>query len=220
MAPPSTVEPMARVGAVSGYTLADLQTLLGLPPARVREWMRAGFLEPRPGADGEPRFSFLDLVLLRAAKGLAETGVTGRRVRQALAGLRETLPLGRPLAALRISAEDGRIVVRDGGEAWDPVSGQSVLDFHVADLARDARPLAERAAAAALESAEELSADDWYELGLELEAAAPAEARDAYRRALAADAHFNLAGIYEKRGEKALALRHLKTCRELARRPG
>src|SRR5436190_4770044 len=43
---------------------------------------------------------------------------------------------------------------------------------------------------------------------------------DAYLRALEldpqnADAHFNLAGLYERRGEKAAALRHLKTYRRL-----
>jgi len=42
----------------------------------------------------------------------------------------------------------------------------------------------------------------------------------AYREALAldpqfADAHFNLAGLYERRGEKAAALRHLKTYKRL-----
>ena len=46
------------------------------------------------------------------------------------------------------------------------------------------------------------------------------DAIEAYLRALEldpqnADAHFNLAGLYERRGEKAAALRHLKTCRRL-----
>ncbi|HSP35561.1 MAG TPA: tetratricopeptide repeat protein [Thermoanaerobaculia bacterium] len=44
------------------------------------------------------------------------------------------------------------------------------------------------------------------------------EAIAAYERALEldphnADAHYNLAGIYERRGDKATALRHLKACR-------
>ncbi len=44
------------------------------------------------------------------------------------------------------------------------------------------------------------------------------EAIAAYERSLEldphnADAHYNLAGIYERRGEKAAALRHLKACR-------
>jgi tetratricopeptide (TPR) repeat protein len=46
------------------------------------------------------------------------------------------------------------------------------------------------------------------------------EAIEAYSRALEldprnADAHFNLAGLYERRGEKASALRHLTTYRRL-----
>jgi len=46
------------------------------------------------------------------------------------------------------------------------------------------------------------------------------DAIDAYLRSLEldpqnADAHFNLAGLYERRGEKAAALRHLKTYRRL-----
>jgi tetratricopeptide (TPR) repeat protein len=46
------------------------------------------------------------------------------------------------------------------------------------------------------------------------------DAIDAYLRALEldpqnADAHFNLAGLYERRGEKAAALRHLKMYRRL-----
>jgi tetratricopeptide (TPR) repeat protein len=46
------------------------------------------------------------------------------------------------------------------------------------------------------------------------------DATEAYQRALEldpqnADAHFNLAGLYERRGEKAAALRHLKMYRRL-----
>ena len=42
----------------------------------------------------------------------------------------------------------------------------------------------------------------------------------AYRRAVMlddhnADAHYNLAGIYERRGEKQAAIRHLKAYRSL-----
>ena len=44
------------------------------------------------------------------------------------------------------------------------------------------------------------------------------EAIEAYRLAIDldpenADAHYNIAGMYERRGDKAAALRHLKVCR-------
>lgn len=60
-----------------------------------------------------------------------------------------------------------------------------------------------------------------FNLGVALEdLGRTAEAIAAYEQAIAlednADAHFNLAGIYERRGEKQAALRHLKAYRALA----
>src|SRR5207249_2718807 len=134
--------------------------------------------------------------------------------------LRTELPRGRSLAELRIAAEGDRIVVSDGESTWSPESDQMQLDFAISDLATRAAPMARRTARAARLVEQDFSAQDWYDLGLELEVAAPAEARDAYRRALEldarhADAHFNLARLYEKAGKKAAALRHLSLYRRL-----
>ena len=60
-----------------------------------------------------------------------------------------------------------------------------------------------------------------FNLGVALEdLRMPEEAVLAYRTALAADpgcadAHYNLAHLYERRGEPAAALRHLRTYRKL-----
>ena len=73
-----------------------------------------------------------------------------------------------------------------------------------------------------------LEADPYHEtaafnLGVALEdLGRVTDAIAAYRRALEidpnhADAHYNIAGLYEKRGDKAAALRHLKAYRALAR---
>ncbi len=198
---------------MKGYAAKDVARLLGLSPIQVRAFARSGFLQPDRGPRGEFRFSFPDLVLLRAAKGLAEARIPLRRITHALRKLRQQLPSGRPLSAVRITAEGDRIVVHDGATAWNPESGQLQLDFHVADLASRAAPLARRAAQAAREAEEELGADEWYDLGFDLEAVDVAEARDAYRRALEldphhADAHVNLGRLLQEGGDAAQAVSH------------
>src|SRR3989454_6456123 len=200
---------------MKGYTSRDVAKLLGLTVAQVRGFARDGFLTPGRGPRGELQFSFQDLVILRTAKGLVAARIATRRIRGALKRLRAQLPRGRSLAELRIAAEGDRIVVSDGEATWSPESGQMQLDFAVADLATRAAPMARRAAKAARQVEDELSAADWYELGLELEVATPAEARDAYRRALEldahhADAHVNLGRLLHEQGLVEEAERHYR----------
>src|SRR2546427_276154 len=106
------------------------------------------------------------------------------KIRGSLRRLKQQLPRGRALSELRITAEGHRVVARDGALAWNPDSGQLVLDFDVASLAERAAPLARRQAAAARRVQDDLDAEQWFDLGLELEVSAPEDARDAYRRAL------------------------------------
>ena len=200
---------------MKGYTSQDVAKLLGLSLAQVRAFARDGFLTPGRGPRGELQFSFQDLVILRTAKGLVAARIGTRRIRRALKRLRAQLPRGRSLAELRIAAEGDRIVVSDGEATWSPESGQMLLDFAVSELATKAAPMARRAARAAREVEDELSAGDWYELGLELEVATPAEARDAYRRALEldahhADAHVNLGRLLHEQGLVEEAERHYR----------
>jgi tetratricopeptide (TPR) repeat protein len=111
------------------YSSKDVAGLLGMSVPQVRAQARAGFLRPERGPRRAYRFSFQDLVLLRCAKTLAEARIPARRVRRALRRLRKQLPQGRSLTEIRIAAENGRIVVRDGMSAWNPESGQLHLDF-------------------------------------------------------------------------------------------
>ncbi len=199
---------------MAGYSTRDVAKLLGLTPAQVLGYARAGFLTPTRGPRGEFRFSFQDLVLLRAAKGLAAAKIPSRRIRTALRRLKDQLPRGRSLSGLRIAADGERIVVTDGETAWNPESGQLVLDFSVSELAAKARPLARKRAQAA-RAEEKLTADEWYALGFELEVTSPEEARDAYRRALEldprhADAHVNLGRLLQEAGRIAHAAAHYR----------
>src|SRR5712692_5162764 len=200
---------------MKGYTSPDVAKLLGLTVAQVRRFARDGFLTPGRGAHGALQFSFQDLVILRTAKALVAARIPTRRIRRTLQRLRRELPRGRSLAELRIVAEGERIVVSDGDTAWNPESGQLHLDFAVSELATRAAPMARRTAAAARRAEADFGADDWYELGLELEEVDPAEARDAYRRALEldahhADAHVNLGRLLHEQGLVTEAARHYR----------
>src|SRR2546426_694417 len=204
---------------MKGYTSRDVARLVGLTVAQVRGFARDGFLTP-PSRSGRGtrrklQFSFQDLVILRTAKALVAARIPTRRIRHALKQLRHQLPRGRSLAELRITAEGDRIVVSDGYTAWNPESGQTHLDFAVSDLATRAAPIARRTAQAARAAEDDLDAADWYELGLELEAVEPGEARDAYRRALEldahhADAHVNLGRLLHEQGMIEEAERHYR----------
>ena len=198
------------------YSAKEVAQLLGLTPARVRALAKAGGLDASA-------FSFQDLVLLRTAKGLLDAEVAPARVRRALQKLRGSLPEGRPLTALAISAEGHRVVVRDGRTRFDPESGQSLFDFDVRELEHRVAPLAERAARRAREAAVDRGADEWFDLGCELEVGAPEEARDAYARAVAldpdhADAHVNLGRILHEAGDLDGAEAHYRAA--LAARAG
>ena len=259
------------------FSVREVSTMLGLKAAQIRAYATKGFVSPERGPRGELRFGFQDLVVLRTAGELSSAHIPPRKVQRVLERLREQLPSGRSLAAIRIAADGDRVIVRDGETVWNPESGQSLFEFSVEDVARQAAPFVHR---------ETGDADSWYQLACELEVSEPAEAQEAYERVVEldpghadahvnlgrilheqkapaaaekhyraaleadpehetaafnlgvaledlgrlreavdayeiaialdpanADAHYNIAGIYERRGDKAAALRHLKACR-------
>jgi tetratricopeptide (TPR) repeat protein len=191
---------------VWGYSARDVARLLDLPVGQVRRLARAGFVSARRGPRGTLRFSFQDLVLLRSAAGLLRARVPAARVRRALSRLRVELPEDRSLASVHVAADGRDVVVREAGRAWRPDSGQLLLDFDVADLARRVAPLVREAARARGPGA--LDAEAFYAWGCDLEPGAPREARAAYVRALAIDpghagANLNLGRLLHEAGDLA-----------------
>jgi tetratricopeptide (TPR) repeat protein len=224
--------PEAHPAASGGFTATEVARSLGLSPAQIHSWVRAGFLMPRRGARHEYRFTFQDLVVLRAARDLAAQ-LPARRVKRALRRLREQLPQGRGLAGVRLSVEGDRIVVRDDGRAWHPDTGQSLLAFDAVTPpppAATVAPLLPRRRDSAASAPDPLagagrvpSAEDWFELGLELEDSDSKQARDAYRRALELepghfDARVNLGRLLHEAGELAAAEANYRLA--LRTRPG
>jgi len=207
---------------MTGYSTRDISRLLGLSPSQIRSFVRSGLVEPvrRPG--GRYAFSFEELVFLKAARDLLSARIGPRRIQRALARVREQTPEGGRGSGLRLSAEGRRVAVGDGQRRWLPESGQILFDFDVAELARKVAPLARRAFREAKTGPRQLSAEEWYGWGCELEAVSPAEAREAYERALELDpahpdAHVNLGRLLHEGGKPAEAETHYR--RALAARP-
>jgi tetratricopeptide (TPR) repeat protein len=198
----------------AGFTAREVAGLIGLSVGQVRAYVKDGVVTPKKGPGGEARFALPDVVLLRTAKGLADH-IPPARLRKALKRLKEQLPPGRPLSAVRIVVQGEDVVVRDGDTAWKLDSGQRVLDFEVSELAPKVAPLVRKAARQAHQVPDDLQADDWFELGYELELNEPDQARDAYRRALELNpdhvpARVNLGRLLHERKQVKLAEVHYR----------
>ena len=166
------------------YSTREVAELARLPARRLRRWARAGLVKPVKDGRGRWRWSFQDLAVLRAAGRLLEADVSASRVARTLALLREQLPAGKPLSAVRILVLGDRVVVRDRLSVWEPESGQRALDFDLRAMGRQMAPQLHRRRLAE----EESSADELYQAALDLELAGRGEeAREAYERVLQRD---------------------------------
>jgi len=162
-----------------GYSLREVGKLLGLSRSILGRLIDAGFVSPTRGSRREYRFSFRDLVLLRAAQGLTEANIPSSRILRSLRRLRSQLPQQVPLDGLRIEAVGDAVVVSEGQKQWRPDDGQYVMQFQVA--APDGR-------LAFFDPAEASPPEEsWFEQALVLERTNAEQACEAYRRALDAD---------------------------------
>lgn len=199
---------------MKGYSTREVAEILGIPASRIRAWARRGLVAPDRGLRNAYVFSFQDIVLLRAAAELIDAEVPPRRVSRALDALREQLPTGRPLSAVTISAAGDRVLVRDDDTVWEPHSGQLRIDFSVAEVAEATLPVARRALDE--EGRDEgMTADDWFDAAVDLEAVSAEEAVESYRRALEldpdhADAHLNLGRLLHEAGSVEAAEDHYR----------
>lgn len=216
------------------YSVRKVSNVLGVPPERLRSYMKAGFVTPERAADGELHLSFQDMVLLRKVEGLLGHQIPARRVNQALKRLKATMGTSRPLTGLNLEADGDRVVVDEGDVRWDPDSGQVFFDFQrprlpaVRNLEANIAPLAlAREAAAGQEQVRRrkrtnegatidgLSAQEHFQRGCGLEDDDPAAARTAYQNAIElepahADAHINVGRLLHESGHPEAAQLHYR----------
>ena len=190
------------------FTTAEVAKILSLSRGRVHSYVRAGFIAPNRDHKKQLQFTFQDLLLLKATKGLLDSRVAPKTIMRMLASLKRQLPGDQHLSRIKIYADGQRIVALDGEARWQPDSGQFVFNFTARGLVRQvklARPADELAENG-------VSAEDWFNRALEIEPTSAKEARRAYHAALEidskmADAHLNLGRLYHdgKDWEKARA---------------
>jgi len=170
------------------YSVRDVERVLRLSRSTIRGLIDVGFVTPSRGARREYRFSFQDLIVLRAASALIQANVPRRRIRRSLEELRRHLPETVPLSGLSISAVGEQVVVRDGASHWQVDSGQYVLGLDVSvenGVLRVVERSFEPAAGPQSSDAppgDALSAEDWFNEGLDLEDSDPRAAIKAYER--------------------------------------
>ena len=202
---------------MQSFGLKDIERTLGLSRHAVRRYVDLGFVKPARTKRGALQFSFQDLIVLRTARALSHSKVPPTKIRRALQKLRRDLPDEMPLSGLQVTAEGDEVVVREGKARREVDTGQYVLAFDVA-VADGQLALMERRTdvAPASTGPNDDANEDWLSAALDLEAADPRAAIEAYRRALKQDpessaAWINLGRLLHEQGKHAEAQ---KTYRE------
>jgi len=172
------------------YSMRDVQRVLRLSPDTTRNLIKAGFVKPARGARREYRFSFQDLIVLRAARALIDANIPARRIRRSLESLRRELPESMPLSGLSISAVGDHVVVRDGDAQRQVDDGQYLLGLDVSMENGVLRVVEHREQAPATPSpgATTVPSGDWFTQALSLESTDPEGALTAWRHAVDEDA--------------------------------
>ena len=120
------------------YRTRDVVEMLGISRRQLQYWAQTELVVPSQRTrGGHHRYSFEDLVSLKAAKRLIDAGVSVQRIRSSIRSLREVLPkVERPLAELVLVATGDVVLVFLEGTAFEAVSGQEWV-FEVAQFQRE-----------------------------------------------------------------------------------
>jgi tetratricopeptide (TPR) repeat protein len=188
------------------YTRNEVERMMGVTRRELDYWTRLRLVLPR-SRWGERFFNFSDLVALETIKRLAARKVPARRIRRAVTVLQTELGSAQtPLSMLRISTNGKQVVVYPPVETarpFEPLTGQFVLNFETAELAKKIHAMASR------------SAEEWFEFGMMCDSNTESleQAAQAYRKAVEAapewvEARINLGTAMYQLGRMEEAREH------------
>jgi DNA-binding transcriptional MerR regulator len=128
----------SAISSGARFQTREVLEILQISRRQLQYWAQTRLVEPSaktPG--GHSRYTFEDLVALKAAKRLIDSGVSVQRIRASIGALRKILPtVERPLAELVLVATGDVVLVFRDGMAFDAVSGQEWV-FEVAHFERE-----------------------------------------------------------------------------------
>ena len=120
------------------FTTRQAAALSRLSQRQLHYWRRTQLVIPSnhsPG--GHARYSFVDLIIIRAIKQLLDAGVSVQRTRKSIGHLRTYLPsIKTPLNELTLVVHGEVILVLHQGAAFEAISGQEWI-FPVTELLGD-----------------------------------------------------------------------------------
>ncbi|MBI4611042.1 MAG: tetratricopeptide repeat protein [Candidatus Rokubacteria bacterium] len=185
----------------------EVVRLLRITPRRSAQLRRLGLFKPE-GAG----YRFREVVGLRVAADLLDTGATVRQIRQALDDLKRFLPEAEtPLAEIRLILEGGKLLAESERVRFDPRSGQTVMALDVEGLASAVENTLARGVVRPLVPPAE-AAEVWFQRASELDQdpARWEEAVEAYGRVVVIDPTYaaawnNLGLLHHRMGRYAEA---------------
>ena len=195
---------MAGGGSAAAQTFSTRSAarILAVSPDRIRYWVKRRLIHPAATEGRQYRFAFNDLLVMRLAKELLPSRHHLETIQRCFARVRGLVGPARPMTSLRLCNQDGRIVVRERGFAFEAESGQLILDFDslAAVFAGEEEPAAKRTRPLSRSGP-----------------SAPEEAliaRRMFTELLAsgtrnAEVHLKIAAVLERDGETSAALKHL-----------
>lgn len=120
------------------FRAGDVVDIVRISRRQLQYWAQTDLIRPSartPGGHG--RYTFQDLVAVKAAKRLLDAGVSVQRIRRSIRALTRLLPsVERPLSELVLVATGDVVLAFKDGAAFDALSGQEWV-FEVARFVRE-----------------------------------------------------------------------------------
>lgn len=127
------------------FSSREASVITGLSQRQLAYWHKSGLISPShqtPG--GHARYSFTDLIALKTARRLLDSGASVQKMRKSIASLLEFLPQCKhPLSELSLLASEDMVLAFHHGMAFETVSGQAWI-LPVAEMVRDIKRLHEK----------------------------------------------------------------------------